>query len=194
MVNGRLGKGTMKLSTKGRYAMIALVDIAREADGGLTTLSGISERQGISLAYLEQLFVKLRRAEVVESARGPVHFCARLCRRKPNKQSSEIPTAFGIPPQANQGHVSGNIQPGRTGHLAGRRSKFDAFARRAVVGIDMTGKNFAVPGNRRFYKIGHLAAGVDVAADGGLLSPVWEDSVRAFQEKIVADVTASRGD
>ena len=61
----------MKLSTKGRYAMIALTDIAREADGGLTTLAGISERQEISLAYLEQLFVKLRRAEIVESVRGP---------------------------------------------------------------------------------------------------------------------------
>lgn len=61
----------MKLSTKGRYAMIALTDLAREAECGLTTLAGISERQGISLAYLEQLFVKLRRAEIVESVRGP---------------------------------------------------------------------------------------------------------------------------
>lgn len=61
----------MKLSTKGRYAMIALADLARDADGGLTTLAGISERQGISLAYLEQLFVKLRRADIVESVRGP---------------------------------------------------------------------------------------------------------------------------
>ena len=61
----------MKLSTKGRYAMIALTDMARVADGGLTTLAEISERQGISLAYLEQLFVKLRRAGVVESVRGP---------------------------------------------------------------------------------------------------------------------------
>ncbi len=61
----------MKLSTKGRYAMIALTDICQAKDGGLTTLSEISERQGISLAYLEQLFVKLRRAEIVESVRGP---------------------------------------------------------------------------------------------------------------------------
>lgn len=51
--------------------MIALTDIARSADGGLTTLADISERQGISLAYLEQLFVKLRRADIVESVRGP---------------------------------------------------------------------------------------------------------------------------
>ena len=61
----------MKLSTKGRYAMIALTDLAREGRDGLVTLAGIAERQGISLAYLEQLFVKLRRAGVVESVRGP---------------------------------------------------------------------------------------------------------------------------
>ena len=61
----------MKLSTKGRYAMVALADLALQPDGGLTTLSEISKRQDISLPYLEQLFVKLRRAELVESVRGP---------------------------------------------------------------------------------------------------------------------------
>ena len=65
----------MKLSTKGRYAMIALTDLAREGgcgpDGKLVALSEIAERQDISLAYLEQLFVKLRRSEIVESVRGP---------------------------------------------------------------------------------------------------------------------------
>lgn len=61
----------MKLSTKGRYAMIALTDLANVTDGALTSLSEISERQDISLAYLEQLFVKLRRAGIVESVRGP---------------------------------------------------------------------------------------------------------------------------
>ncbi|MEM8869331.1 MAG: Rrf2 family transcriptional regulator [Pseudomonadota bacterium] len=63
----------MKLSTRGRYAMIALTDLARESGhaGKLVTLSEISARQDISLAYLEQLFVKLRRANIVESARGP---------------------------------------------------------------------------------------------------------------------------
>lgn len=61
----------MKLSTKGRYAMIALADLAREGEGRLVSLSEISERQDISLAYLEQLFVKLRRAQIVESVRGP---------------------------------------------------------------------------------------------------------------------------
>jgi Rrf2 family iron-sulfur cluster assembly transcriptional regulator len=61
----------MKLSTKGRYAMIALVDLAERGTGGLVSLGEVSQRQDISLAYLEQLFVKLRRAGIVESVRGP---------------------------------------------------------------------------------------------------------------------------
>ncbi|QFS82797.1 HTH-type transcriptional regulator IscR [Roseivivax sp. THAF40] len=61
----------MKLSTKGRYAMVALVDIAMQPEDGLVTLSDISRRQDISLPYLEQLFVKLRRAKLVASVRGP---------------------------------------------------------------------------------------------------------------------------
>jgi|SRR5690606_13422363 Rrf2 family iron-sulfur cluster assembly transcriptional regulator len=61
----------MKLSTKGRYAMVALADLATVHDDHLTSLAAISKRQDISLPYLEQLFVKLRRAGLVESVRGP---------------------------------------------------------------------------------------------------------------------------
>ncbi|MEO1563159.1 MAG: Rrf2 family transcriptional regulator [Pseudomonadota bacterium] len=61
----------MKLSTKGRYAMIALVDLAIESKGEPVSLAAISQRQGISVAYLEQLFVKLRRSGIVNSVRGP---------------------------------------------------------------------------------------------------------------------------
>ncbi|GGH24258.1 Rrf2 family transcriptional regulator [Cribrihabitans marinus] len=61
----------MKLSTKGRYAMVALADIALQPQDTLVTLGEISARQSISLPYLEQLFVKLRRAELVASVRGP---------------------------------------------------------------------------------------------------------------------------
>ncbi|KGM47698.1 Rrf2 family transcriptional regulator [Pseudooceanicola atlanticus] len=61
----------MKLSTKGRYAMVALADIALQPDGTLVTLAEISKRQDVSLPYLEQLFVKLRRAGLVTSVRGP---------------------------------------------------------------------------------------------------------------------------
>ena len=61
----------MKLSTKGRYAMVAMADIALAGEADLVTLSEIAKRQDISLAYLEQLFVRLRRAGLVESVRGP---------------------------------------------------------------------------------------------------------------------------
>lgn len=61
----------MKLSTKGRYAMVALVDIALQPNDKLVTLGEIAQRQDVSLPYLEQLFVKLRRAELVASVRGP---------------------------------------------------------------------------------------------------------------------------
>lgn len=61
----------MKLSTKGRYAMVALADLASSEDGALSSLADLSKRQSISLPYLEQLFVKLRRAGLVDSVRGP---------------------------------------------------------------------------------------------------------------------------
>ncbi|MFA5581919.1 MAG: Rrf2 family transcriptional regulator [Paracoccaceae bacterium] len=61
----------MKLSTKGRYAMVALSDLALQPEGSLHSLAEISRRQDISLPYLEQLFVRLRRADLVASVRGP---------------------------------------------------------------------------------------------------------------------------
>jgi Rrf2 family iron-sulfur cluster assembly transcriptional regulator len=61
----------MKLSTKGRYAMVALADLAMQPEDTLLSLTDLSKRQNISLPYLEQLFVKLRRAKLVESVRGP---------------------------------------------------------------------------------------------------------------------------
>ncbi len=61
----------MRLTTKGRFAVTAMIDLALRQDGGPVTLSAISRRQEISLSYLEQLFGKLRRHEIVESVRGP---------------------------------------------------------------------------------------------------------------------------
>jgi Rrf2 family iron-sulfur cluster assembly transcriptional regulator len=61
----------MKLSTKGRYAMVALADLALAEGDDLMSLAAISKRQDVSLPYLEQLFVKLRRAGLVEAVRGP---------------------------------------------------------------------------------------------------------------------------
>lgn len=61
----------MRLSTKGRYAVMAMVDLAKHGDGDPVALSEIAVRQEISLSYLEQLFAKLRRAGLVSSVRGP---------------------------------------------------------------------------------------------------------------------------
>lgn len=61
----------MRLTTKGRYAVTAMLDLALHYDDGPISLADISERQGISLSYLEQLFTKLRRTGLVKSTRGP---------------------------------------------------------------------------------------------------------------------------
>ena len=61
----------MKLTTKGRYAVTAMLDLALRYGKGAVTLSDIAKRQGISLSYLEQLFAKLRRTGLVDSVRGP---------------------------------------------------------------------------------------------------------------------------
>jgi Rrf2 family transcriptional regulator, iron-sulfur cluster assembly transcription factor len=61
----------MRLTTKGRFAVTAMVDLAMRQTRGPVTLAAISERQHISLSYLEQLFGKLRRRKLVNSVRGP---------------------------------------------------------------------------------------------------------------------------
>jgi Rrf2 family iron-sulfur cluster assembly transcriptional regulator len=61
----------MRLTTKGRFAVTAMVDLAMRGGNGPVTLATISKRQKISLSYLEQLFGKLRRNNIVESVRGP---------------------------------------------------------------------------------------------------------------------------
>ena len=61
----------MRLTTKGRFAVTAMIDVAMHSGKGPVTLAGVSDRQKISLSYLEQLFGKLRRHGLVESVRGP---------------------------------------------------------------------------------------------------------------------------
>lgn len=61
----------MKLTTKGRYAVTAMLDLALHNERGPVTLADIADRQGISLSYLEQLFSRLRKKELVSSVRGP---------------------------------------------------------------------------------------------------------------------------
>ncbi|HER35067.1 MAG TPA: Rrf2 family transcriptional regulator, partial [Halothiobacillaceae bacterium] len=61
----------MRLTTKGRYAVTAMLDLAIHDQGQPTALADIAERQSLSLSYLEQLFAQLRRAQLVCSVRGP---------------------------------------------------------------------------------------------------------------------------
>lgn len=61
----------MRLTTKGRFAVTAMIDLALRGEAGPVALAGVSERQKISLSYLEQLFGKLRRHKLVDSVRGP---------------------------------------------------------------------------------------------------------------------------
>jgi len=61
----------MRLTTKGRFAVTAMIDLSLRQHEGPVTLAGIAERQNISLSYLEQLFGKLRRSALVSSTRGP---------------------------------------------------------------------------------------------------------------------------
>ncbi|HOA55724.1 MAG: Rrf2 family transcriptional regulator [Acetivibrionales bacterium] len=61
----------MKLSTKGRYGLKAILDLALHSADGQITLNSIAERQGLSESYLEQLFAALKKAELIKSIRGP---------------------------------------------------------------------------------------------------------------------------
>ena len=61
----------MKLTTRGRYAVTAMLDLALHQHAGPVSLAEIAERQGISLSYLEQIFARLRRRDLVSSTRGP---------------------------------------------------------------------------------------------------------------------------
>jgi len=86
----------MQLSTKGRYAVMAMVDLASRSSDSPIRLASIAEKQQISLAYLEQLFTKLRRAGLVNSARGPGGGY-RLSRRPEAIFVSEIMSAVDEP-------------------------------------------------------------------------------------------------
>ncbi|HEY7646821.1 MAG TPA: Rrf2 family transcriptional regulator [Hyphomicrobiales bacterium] len=96
----------MQLSTKGRYAVMAMVDLAENGDELSLPLAMIAERQHISIAYLEQLFMKLRRAGLVSAVRGPKGGY-RLA-RKPNEISiAAIMNAADEPVRMNRCSVEG---------------------------------------------------------------------------------------
>lgn len=101
----------MRLTTKGRFAVTAMVDLAMNGDHGPVTLAAISERQKISLSYLEQLFGKLRRNKIVSSVRGPGGGY-RLARPAVEIPISEIVLAVDEPLDATNCEGRGNCNEG----------------------------------------------------------------------------------
>ncbi len=97
----------MRLTTKGRFAVTAMIDLALREDKGPVTLAAISRRQEISLSYLEQLFGKLRRHEIVESVRGPGGGY-NLARRAEDVTVADIIIAVDEPLDATQCGGKGN--------------------------------------------------------------------------------------
>ena len=91
----------MRLSTKGRYAVMAMADLARREDERAVSLAEIAERQEISLSYLEQLFARLRRKGLVQSSRGPGGGY-RLARAAAETNIAEIVVAVDEPLQATR--------------------------------------------------------------------------------------------
>ncbi len=101
----------MKLSTKGRYAVTAMMDLAIHDREGPVTLAEISRTQGISLSYLEQLFAKLRKRGLVEGVRGPGGGY-RLARMPNRITVAEIITAVDENVDVMRCHGDGNCQDG----------------------------------------------------------------------------------
>jgi Rrf2 family iron-sulfur cluster assembly transcriptional regulator len=102
----------MRLTTKGRFAVTAMVDLASRGGYAPVTLAGISERQQISLSYLEQLFGKLRRAGIVESVRGPGGgYC--MARPAADVTVAQIITAVDESVEATQCGGEGDCRDGK---------------------------------------------------------------------------------
>ena len=102
----------MRLSTKGRYAVMAMADLAQRGGDGAVALSDIAHRQDISLAYLEQLFARLRRGGLVKSVRGPGGGY-RLARPAAHTAVADIVTAVDEPLEAVRcGSLPGGCMPG----------------------------------------------------------------------------------
>ncbi|MCL4121155.1 UNVERIFIED_CONTAM: hypothetical protein GTU68_064302 [Idotea baltica] len=103
----------MKLTTKGRYAVTAMLDLALHGENGPVTLANISMRQGISLSYLEQLFTKLRRKGLTSSVRGPGGgYCLTVSAKE--IKVIDIIDAVDEPVDATQCKKKGNCKDGAT--------------------------------------------------------------------------------
>jgi len=101
----------MRLTTKGRYAVTAMLDLALHSQHGPVCLADVAVRQGISLSYLEQLFARLRRADLVRSVRGPGGGY-RLARNIDSVSIADIVTAVSETIDATRCGSKNNCQDG----------------------------------------------------------------------------------
>jgi len=117
----------MRLTTKGRFAVTAMIDLALRQHAGPVTLAAISQRQNISLSYLEQLFGKLRRHELVESMRGPGggYSLARLAR---NVTVADIIFAVDEPLDATSCGGKNDCSSGHDGKAPGKCMTHELWA------------------------------------------------------------------
>ena len=128
----------MRLSTKGRYAVVAMIDVALRAHAGPVALATISARQQVSLSYLEQLFGRLRRCQLVESTRGPGGGYA-LGRNPERITVADIIRAVEDPdPRTDRNHDH-RSSSGSTGAAAGRVSVDELWARINTATIEHLG-------------------------------------------------------
>jgi Rrf2 family iron-sulfur cluster assembly transcriptional regulator len=116
----------MRLTTKGRFAVTAMIDLALRHHSGPVTLAAISARQNISLSYLEQLFGKLRRHELVDSVRGPGGGYT-LARHARDVSVADIIFAVDEPLDATSCGGNENCDIGRNGH-SGKCMTHDLWA------------------------------------------------------------------
>ena len=116
----------MRLTTKGRFAVTAMIDLALRQHSGPVTLAAISQRQNISLSYLEQLFGKLRRHELVDSVRGPGGGYT-LARSARHMTVADVVFAVDEPLDATSCGGKENCDIGRNGH-SGKCMTHDLWA------------------------------------------------------------------
>ena len=145
----------MKLSTKGRYAVMAMADIAQQAGNQPVSLGDISGRQGISQAFLEQLFAKLRKNGLVDSVRGPGggYSLAKECKMRFSSSISfprlmspcRLPGAKAMPLMAVW--MARNASPMSFGPRWGAR--FMAFLAAVTLGDVVGGRNLALAASVR---------------------------------------------
>lgn len=171
----------MRLTTKGRFAVTAMIDLALRHHSGPVTLAAISARQNISLSYLEQLFGKLRRHELVDSVRGPGGGYT-LARHARDISVADIIFAVDEPLDATSCGGKENCDIGRNGHI-GKCMTHDLWAtlsRKMLEYLDSVSLQDLVDQQRlrEWQESGHMRNGratipiTPVAADSPVQEPV----------------------